>query len=142
MLYQIPDLTLQSTMTGLGIWWEGSYHQNPPNKISPRVFFQRSHPPTGYQVHIHIEEMLSTYCMKEFQIPKHCIAEQLMFLPPAGVLPADPLDPAAPLKKILLWNGASSWGGIRSVRVRVIGTAMNVTRMMMILTRIMCKHWK
>ena len=72
----------------------------------------------------------------KFQI----IAEQLMFLPPAGVLPADPLDPAAPLKKILLWNGASSWGGIRSARV--IGTAIIVARMMMILTRIMCKYWK
>ena len=46
-----------------------------------------------------------------------------MFLPPAGVLPADPLDLSAPLKKILLWNGASSWGGIRSVRVRVVGPA-------------------
>ena len=68
-----------------------------------------------------------------------------MFLPPAGVLPADPLDPAAPLKKILLWNGASSWGGIRSVRVRVIGHGDHDcyhTRMMMILTRIMYKHWK
>ena len=38
-----------------------------------------------------------------------------MFIPPAGVLPPDPMDPASPLKKILLWNGASSWGGIRSV---------------------------
>ena len=68
-----------------------------------------------------------------------------MFLPPAGVLPADPLDPSAPLKKILLWNGASSWGGIRSVRVRVIGPGDHdcyYTRMMMILTRIMCKHWE
>ena len=61
-----------------------------------------------------------------------------MFLPPAGVLPADPLDPAAPLKKILLWNGASSWGGIRLARVRVIGTAMIVTRVATILTRILC----
>ena len=41
------------------------------------------------------------------------LSEQLMFLPPTGVLPPDPMDPASPLKKILLWNGASSWGGIR-----------------------------
>ena len=64
-------------MTGLGTWWEGSYHQNPPNKTSPRVFFRRSHPLTGYQVHIHIEERLPTYCNKESKI---YIAEQLMFL--------------------------------------------------------------
>ena len=65
-----------------------------------------------------------------------------MFLPPAGVLPADPLDPAAPLKKILLWNGASSWGGIRSVRVRVIAMATMIVTKLMMMTMIICKQWK
>ena len=40
------------------------------------------------------------------------ITEQLMFIPPSGVLPPNPV---VPLKKILLWNGASSWNGIRQV---------------------------
>ena len=40
------------------------------------------------------------------------ITEQLMFIPPSGVLPRNPV---VPLKKILLWNGASSWNGIRQV---------------------------
>jgi len=50
------------------------------------------------------------------ETPSDRIPEQLMFIPPTGVLPPDPSDPASPLKKILLWNGASSWGGIRPGR--------------------------
>lgn len=45
------------------------------------------------------------------------IPEQLMFVPPADTtLPDNPEDPSAPLKKILLWNGVSSWGNTRPGR--------------------------
>jgi len=44
------------------------------------------------------------------------IPDQLMYLPPAGTLPDNQEDPNVPLKKILLWNGASSWGGIKPGR--------------------------
>jgi hypothetical protein len=37
------------------------------------------------------------------------ISDQLMFIPPG--VPENQEDPATPLKKILLYNGASSWGG-------------------------------
>ena len=44
------------------------------------------------------------------------MSDQLMFLPPSGSLPRDPSDPSTPLKKILMWNGLSSWGGVRPGR--------------------------
>jgi hypothetical protein len=37
------------------------------------------------------------------------VSDQLMFIPPG--VPENQEDPATPLKKILLYNGASSWGG-------------------------------
>ena len=39
-----------------------------------------------------------------------------MYLPPAGTIPDNQDDPSVPLKKILLWNGASSWGGLKPGR--------------------------
>ena len=39
-----------------------------------------------------------------------------MYMPPPGVLPADPSSPSSPLKKILLWNGAASWGNLHPGR--------------------------
>ena len=39
-----------------------------------------------------------------------------MYLPPAGTIPENQEDPDVPLKKILLWNGASSWGGLKPGR--------------------------
>jgi len=44
------------------------------------------------------------------------IPDQLMYLPPVGTLPDNQEDPNVPLKKILLWNGASSWGGLKPGR--------------------------
>ena len=44
------------------------------------------------------------------------ITEQLMFLPPAGEMPSNQEDASLPLKKILMWNGVSSWGGVRPGR--------------------------
>ena len=44
------------------------------------------------------------------------ISDQLMYLPPMGTLPENQEDPNVPLKKILLWNGASSWGGMKAGR--------------------------
>ena len=41
------------------------------------------------------------------------ITEQLMFLPPAGEIPSNQEDARVTLKKILIWNTASSWGGGR-----------------------------
>ena len=46
--------------------------------------------------------------------PKDRIPDQLMFVPPG--LPDNQDDPTVPLKKILLWNGISSWGGLRAGR--------------------------
>ena len=43
-------------------------------------------------------------------------SDQLMYLPPMGTLPENQEDPNVPLKKILLWNGASSWGGMKAGR--------------------------
>jgi hypothetical protein len=42
------------------------------------------------------------------------IPDQLMYIP--NGLPDKLDDPAVPLKKILLWNGISSWGGLRAGR--------------------------
>ena len=39
-----------------------------------------------------------------------------MYLPPTGTLSINQEDPNVPLKKILLWNGASSWGGLKPGR--------------------------
>jgi hypothetical protein len=39
-----------------------------------------------------------------------------MFLPPAGDIPDNQEDASLPLKKILMWNGVSSWGGVRPGR--------------------------
>jgi glycoprotein 3-alpha-L-fucosyltransferase len=39
-----------------------------------------------------------------------------MYLPPMGSLPENPVDPDISLKKILLWNGASFWGGMKAGR--------------------------
>ena len=44
------------------------------------------------------------------------IPEQLMYVPPKGFVPENMEDSEAPLKKILLWNGLSSWGGLRPGR--------------------------
>ena len=38
-----------------------------------------------------------------------------MYVPPADELP-DQEDADAPLKKILLWNGGSAWGGTKPGR--------------------------
>ena len=47
---------------------------------------------------------------------KDRITDQLMFLPPAGDIPHNQEDASLPLKKILMWNGVSSWGGVRPGR--------------------------
>ena len=44
------------------------------------------------------------------------LPDQLMYLPPTGTIPDNQEDPDVPLKKILLWNGASSWGGLKPGR--------------------------
>ena len=44
------------------------------------------------------------------------IPEQLMYLPPKHAVPKNMDDVNAPLKKILLWNGIQSWGGLRAGR--------------------------
>ena len=38
------------------------------------------------------------------------LVDQLMYVPPEGFIAEDQDDPDIPLKKILFWNGASSWG--------------------------------
>ena len=51
------------------------------------------------------------------EYPNHDrIPEQLMFLPPKYALPENMEDSKAPLKKILLWNGIQSWGGLKAGR--------------------------
>ena len=40
---------------------------------------------------------------------KDRITDQLMFLPPAGDIPDNQEDASLPLKKILMWNGVSSY---------------------------------
>jgi glycoprotein 3-alpha-L-fucosyltransferase len=47
---------------------------------------------------------------------KDRITDQLMFLPPAVDIPDNQEDASLPLKKILMWNGVSSWGGVRPGR--------------------------
>ena len=44
------------------------------------------------------------------------IPAQLMYLPPKHAVPKNMDDVNAPLKKILLWNGIQSWGGLRAGR--------------------------
>jgi len=44
------------------------------------------------------------------------IPEQLMYLPPAAKLYKTLSESEVPLKKILLWNGASSWNGLKPGR--------------------------
>jgi len=44
------------------------------------------------------------------------IPDQLMYLPPEGTIPKNQDDSSVPLKKILLWNGASAWGGLKAGR--------------------------
>jgi hypothetical protein len=44
------------------------------------------------------------------------IPKQLMYLPPKQAVPKNMDDVNAPLKKILLWNGIQSWGGLRAGR--------------------------
>ena len=39
-----------------------------------------------------------------------------MYLPPADALPTNPFDSSSHLKKILMWNGLSSWGSVRPGR--------------------------
>ena len=39
-----------------------------------------------------------------------------MFLPPKHAVPENMEDSKAPLKKILLWNGIQSWGGLKAGR--------------------------
>ena len=51
------------------------------------------------------------------EYPNHDrIPEQLMFLPPKHAIPENMEDSNAPLKKILLWNGIQSWGGLKAGR--------------------------
>ena len=38
------------------------------------------------------------------------LIDQLMYVPPEGFIAENQDDPDIPLKKILFWNGASSWG--------------------------------
>ena len=38
------------------------------------------------------------------------LVDQLMYVPPEGFIAENQDDPDIPLKKILFWNGASSWG--------------------------------
>ena len=52
-----------------------------------------------------------TFCLHFLVFP-----DQLMYLPPTGTIPVNQEDPDVPLKKILLWNGASSWGGLKPGR--------------------------
>ena len=48
------------------------------------------------------------------ELPGHDrIPEQLMFVPPEGSFPEDQESADVKLKKILLWNGINSWGGLR-----------------------------
>ena len=44
------------------------------------------------------------------------IPEQLMYVPPEGSFPEDQESADVKLKKILLWNGINSWGGLRPGR--------------------------
>ena len=44
------------------------------------------------------------------------ILDQLMNLHHANSLPPNPTDSSSPLKKILMWNGLSSWGSVRPGR--------------------------
>ena len=51
------------------------------------------------------------------ELPGHDrIPEQLMFMPPEGSFPEDQESADVKLKKILLWNGINSWGGLRPGR--------------------------
>lgn len=51
------------------------------------------------------------------QLPRHDrIPEQLMFLPPPEEGSQNIQESDVPLKKILLWNGASSWGPLKAGR--------------------------
>ena len=47
---------------------------------------------------------------------KDRITDQLMFLPPAVGIPDNQENASLPLKKILMLNGVSSWGGVRPGR--------------------------
>ena len=47
---------------------------------------------------------------------KDRITDQLMFLPPEGEIPSNEEEASVPLKSILMWNGVSSWGGVRPGR--------------------------
>jgi len=48
------------------------------------------------------------------ELPGHDrIPEQLMYVPPEGFVPEDQESADVKLKKILLWNGINSWGGLR-----------------------------
>ncbi len=44
------------------------------------------------------------------------IPEQLMYVPPEGFVPENQEDADVKLKKIVLWNGVGSWGGLRPGR--------------------------
>ena len=51
------------------------------------------------------------------EYPNHDrIPEQLMHLPPKEYIPENQENADVPLKKILLWNGIQSWGGLRAGR--------------------------
>ena len=68
------------------------------------------------------------------EYPNHDrIPEQLMFLPPKYALPENMEDSKAPLKKILLWNGIQSWGGLRSGRGVFIKGMGNISQRLNIL---------
>lgn len=69
-----------------------------------------------------------TVLLPEDQVGSDRIPEQLMFIPPAGTtIPDNPEDPSTPLKKILLWNGVSSWGNTRPGRGTFIKEKCPVT---------------
>ena len=61
---------------------------------------------------------------------KDRITDQLMFLPPASKASAK-----VNLKKILLWNGLSSWGGVRSGRGEFLAQECPVNTCTIITTR-------
>ncbi len=68
--------------------------------------FRPTHSNNGVHVALHPEDA-----------PGHDrISDQLMFVPPKDSFPSDPDSPDARLKKILLWNGINSWGGLKPGR--------------------------
>ena len=68
------------------------------------------------------------------------ITEQLMFLPPATEIPSNQEDASLPLKKILMWNGVSSWGGVRPGRGEFIKQECPVSTCAIVTSRDQAEH--